>query len=191
MAISLKKGGNVSLTKEDPGVKRVILGLNWEPREAGSIGVDLDGSAFMLRADGKVRDDGDFVFYNNLRSEDGSVERTTDSRLDVASGDDERLEVDLAHVPPDIARIAVAVTIHDPDTPGQTLGMVNHAFLRCLNADTEREIARYELPEDCADQTSMVVGELVRSNGDWQFRAVGQGYRGGLAPLARAYGVNA
>jgi tellurium resistance protein TerD len=152
---------------------------------------DLDSSAFLLRADGKVRDDGDFIFYNNLRSEDGSVEHTGDNLMGVGAGDDERLEIDLGHVAPDVERIAVAVTIQQADTRHQNFGMVGHAFIRCLNADNDREIARYELAEECSNETAMVFGELVRTDGDWKFRAVGQGYQGGLEPLARSYGVNA
>jgi tellurium resistance protein TerD len=191
MAISLQKGGNVTLTKEEPGLQRVIIGLGWDPRQAGGAVFDLDSSAFLLRADGKVRDDGDFIFYNNLRSEDGSVEHTGDNLTAVGAGDDERLEVDLGHVAPEVERIAVAVTIQQADTRHQNFGMVGHAFIRCVNADNEREIARYELSGECSNETAMVFGELVRTDGDWKFRAVGQGYQGGLEPLARSYGVNA
>jgi tellurium resistance protein TerD len=191
MVISLQKGGNVSLSQEEPGLRRVIIGLGWDMGAAEGPVFDLDGSAFMLGPNGKVRGDGDFVFYNNLRSEDGSVEHSGDNLTGVGSADDERLEIDLSHVPPDVERIAVAATIHEADSRRQTFGTVGHAFIRCLNADTEREIARYDLSADCPGETSAVFGELYRSNGDWQFRAVGQGYRGGLGPLARAYGVNA
>jgi tellurium resistance protein TerD len=191
MAISLQKGGNVSLTKEEPGLQRVIIGLAWDAHAADGAVFDLDGSAFLLRADGKVRGEGDFIFYNNLCSEDGSVEHTGDKLTGVGTGDDERLQVDLARVPPDVERIAVAVTIQQADTRHQNFSMVGHAVIRCLNADNDREIARYELSEDCTNATAMVFGELVRTNGDWKFRAVGQGYQGGLEPLARSYGVNA
>jgi tellurium resistance protein TerD len=191
MAISLQKGGNVSLSKEEPGLQRVVVGLGWDPRPTDGAVFDLDGSAFMLRADGKVRSDSDFIFYNNLMSEDGSVEHTGDNRTGVGAGDDERLQIDLARVPAEIVRIAIAVTIHEADIRRQNFGMVGRAFIRCLNADTERELARYDLSEDCSTETAMVFGELYRANGDWKFRAVGQGYQGGLGPLARAYGVSA
>jgi tellurium resistance protein TerD len=190
MAISLQQGAQVSLGKEDPGIKRVIIGVGWEPQGDQAV-LDLNSSAFLLRADGKVRDDTDFVFYNNLQSEEGSVEHTGDRSTGVAAGDDERLQVDLTHVPPEIERIAVAVTVQDADQRHQNLGMVGHAHIRCLNADTDREIARYELPHNLSTETSMVFGELYRNGGDWKFRAVGQGYQGGLAPLARSYGVQA
>jgi tellurium resistance protein TerD len=191
MAISLQKGGAVSLANEAPGVKRVIIGLGWQPQPGEDTVFDLDGSAFLLRADGKVRDDTDFIFYNNLQSEDGSVEHAGDSRTGISALDEERLQVDLTHVPPEIDRIAVAVSIHDADQRRQNFGMVGHAHIRCVNADNESEIARYDLSEHLSTETSMIFGELQRTNGDWKFRAVGQGYHGGLGVLARSYGVNA
>lgn len=191
MAIHLQKGGNVSLAQEAPGVQRVIIGLGWDKDPDQGLVFDLDSSAFLLRADGKVKSDDDFVFYNNLRSEDGSVEHAGDKLTSPNSTDDEQLEVDLAHVPPDIQRIAVAVTIRDAEARHQDFGMVSHAFIRCLDADTDTEIARFDLAGDYSSETSLVFGELVRADGDWRFRAVGQGYRGGLSPLARSYGVDA
>jgi tellurium resistance protein TerD len=191
MAISLKKGGNVSLSKEAPGLKKVIVGLGWDPRTTDGATFDLDGSAFLLRADGKVRQDSDFIFYNNLVSSDGSVEHTGDNRTGAGEGDDERIMVDLARVPPEIDKIAVAVTIHEAEQRRQNFGMVARAFIRCLNGEDEREIARYDLSEDSSTETAMIFGELYRMGGEWKFRAVGQGYKGGLAPLARSYGVDA
>jgi tellurium resistance protein TerD len=191
MAITLQKGGNVNLSKEAPGLTKMTVGLGWDVRASDGAAFDLDGIVFMLGQSGKVRGDGDFIFYNNLRSEDGSVEHAGDNPTGFGSGDDERLEVDLAHVPQDVERIAVAATIREAETRRQDFGMVGHAFIRCLNADNEHEIARFDLSGDYANETSLVFGELVRSNGDWRFRAVGQGYRGGLEPLARSYGVNA
>jgi tellurium resistance protein TerD len=191
MAISLQKGGNVNLSKEVPGLKKVIVGLGWDPRATDGATFDLDGSAFMLRADGKVRGDADFIFYNNLVSSDGSVEHTGDNRTGQGEGDDERMVIDLARVPQDVDKIAVAVTIHEAEQRRQNFGMVGRAFIRCLNADGEREIARYDLSEESSTETAMIFGEFYRSGSEWKFRAVGQGYQGGLAPLARAYGVNA
>jgi tellurium resistance protein TerD len=191
MAISLQKGGNVSLSKEAPGLKKVIVGLGWDPRATDGATFDLDGSAFLLRADGKVRSDSDFIFYNNLKSPDGSVEHTGDNRTGQGEGDDERLIIDLPRVPAEIERIAVAVTIHEADQRGLNFGMVAHAFIRCVNADGEREIARYDLSEDSSTETAMIFGELYRMGSEWKFRAVGQGFKGGLGPLARSFGVNA
>ena len=191
MAISLQKGGNVNLSKEAPGLKKVIVGLGWDPRATDGAVFDLDGSAFMLKADGKVRADSDFIFYNNLKSTDGSLTHTGDNLTGQGEGDDERLVVDLAMVPPEIDRIAVGVTIHEGETRRQNFGMIGRAFIRCLNAEGEREIARYDLSEDSSTETAMIFGELYRAGSEWKFRAVGQGFKGGLGPLARSYGVNA
>jgi len=191
MAISLQKGGNVNLSKEAPGLAKVIIGLGWDPRATDGKEFDLDGSAFLLKADGKVRGDNDFIFYNNLKSTDGSVTHTGDNRSGEGDGDDERLVVDLSQVPADIDRLAVSVTIHEAEQRNQNFGMVSRAYIRCLNADGEKEIARYDLSEDGSIETAMIFGELYRAGSEWKFRAVGQGYKGGLGPLARSYGVNA
>jgi tellurium resistance protein TerD len=191
MAISLQKGGNVNLSKESPGLVKVIVGLGWDPRATGGATFDLDGSAFLLRADGKVRNDDDLIFYNNLVSDDGSVEHSGDNRTGAGAGDDERLTIDLARVPAEIDKIAVAVTIHEAEGRHQNFGMVGHAFIRCLNGIDEREIARFDLSEDSSSETAMIFGELYRAGSEWKFRAVGQGYQGGLAPLARSFGVDA
>jgi tellurium resistance protein TerD len=191
MAITLQKGGNVNLSKEAPGLKKVIVGLGWDPRATDGDVFDLDGSAFMVKADGKVRGDSDFIFYNNLKSTDGSVTHTGDNRTGQGEGDDERLVVDLSTVPAEIDKIAVAVTIHEADQRRQNFGMIGRAFIRCVNADGEREIARYDLSEDSSTETAMIFGELYRAGSEWKFRAVGQGFKGGLGPLARSYGVDA
>jgi tellurium resistance protein TerD len=191
MAISLQKGGNVNLSKEAPGLSKVIVGLGWDPRVTDGATFDLDGSAFLLRADGKVRSDSDFVFYNNLKSPDGSVTHSGDNLTGQGEGDDERISVELPRVPAEIEKIAVCVTIHEGEQRGQNFGQVSHAFIRCMNAEGEREIARYDLSEDGSTETAMIFGELYRSGSEWKFRAVGQGFKGGLGPLARSYGVNA
>jgi len=191
MAISLQKGGNVNLSKEAPNLKKIIIGLGWDPRSTDGATFDLDGSAFLLKNDGKVRGDSDFIFYNNLKSTDGSVVHTGDNTTGEGEGDDERLEIDLSRVPTDIERISITVTIHDADARRQNFGMVSKAFIRCLNAEGEREIARYDLSEDSSTETAMIFGEIYRYNGEWKFKAIGQGFNGGLGPLARSFGVNA
>ncbi|MGK5033315.1 TerD family protein [Janthinobacterium sp. DSP2-3-3] len=191
MAISLQKGGNVNLSKEAPNLKKIIVGLGWDPRSTDGATFDLDGSAFLLKSDGKVRGDSDFIFYNNLKSTDGSVVHTGDNTTGEGDGDDERIEIDLSRVPADIDRISVTVTIHDADARRQNFGMVSKAFIRCLNADGEKEIARYDLSEDSSTETAMIFGEIYRYNGEWKFKAIGQGFNGGLGPLARSFGVNA
>ncbi len=191
MAISLQKGGNVNLSKEAPNLKKVVIGLGWDPRVTDGATFDLDGSAFLLKADGKVRGDADFIFYNTLKSTDGSVTHTGDNTSGAGEGDDERLVIDLEKVPAEIERITVGVTIHDAESRNQNFGMVGKAFIRCMDANGEKEIARYDLSEDGSTETAMVFGEVYRHNGEWKFKAIGQGFKGGLGPLARSYGVNA
>jgi len=190
MSVSLAKGGNVSLSKAEPNLSRILIGLGWDTRTTDGTDFDLDASAFLLGAGDRVRGDADFIFYNNLRSRDGAVEHTGDNRTGEGDGDDEALTVDLARVPAAVHKIAVAVTIHEGEARRQSFGMVSNAFIRIVNDATGREIARYDLSEDASTETAMIFGEVYRHNGEWKFRAVGQGYKGGLAPLARNYGVN-
>jgi tellurium resistance protein TerD len=190
MSVSLSKGGNVSLSKEEPGLAKVLIGLGWDTRSTDGTEFDLDASAFLLVAGDRVRGDGDFIFYNNLRSTDGSVEHTGDNLTGEGDGDDEALKVDLTKVPAEIQKIAIAVTIHDGEGRRQSFGMVSNAFIRVANDATGREIARYDLTEDASTETAMIFGEVYRHNAEWKFRAVGQGYKGGLGPMARNYGVN-
>ena len=190
MAVSLSKGGNVSLIKEDPGLKQAVVGLGWDVRATGGVGYDLDASVFMLDQGGRVRGDEDFVFYNNPRSTDGSVEHTGDNLTGEGEGDDEQVKVDLERVPPDIHSIAFSVTIHDAEVRRQNFGQVGGASIRVVNGETGREIVRYDLSENASTETAMIFGELYRRGADWKFRAVGQGFAGGLGPMARNYGVN-
>lgn len=190
MSVSLAKGGNVSLSKEEPGLTHILIGLGWDTRTTDGTDFDLDASAFLLGAGDKVRGDSDFIFYNNLRSSDGSVEHTGDNRTGEGDGDDEALKVELGKVPADVQKIAVSVTIHEGEARRQSFGMVSNAFIRVVNDATGREIARYDLSEDASTETAMIFGEVYRHSGEWKFRAVGQGFKGGLAPMARNYGVN-
>jgi tellurium resistance protein TerD len=191
MAISLQKGGNVNLSKEAPNLTKVIVGLGWDPRATDGAAFDLDASGFMQKNDGKVRGDADFVFYNNLKSTDGSVTHMGDNTTGAGEGDDEKLTVDLARVPAEIDKISFCVTIHDAEARKQNFGMVGKAYIRCLDANGEKELARYDLSEDGSVETAMIFGELYRAGADWKFKAVGQGFKGGLGPLARSFGVNA
>jgi len=190
MAISLQKGGNVNLSKEAPGLNKLVVGLGWDVRVSDGSAFDLDGSAFLLKADGKVRGDADFIFYNNLKSVEGSVKHSGDNRTGAGEGDDETVAIDLSQVPPGVERIAVCVTIHEGEARRQNFGMVQKAFVRCVNAATNTEIARFDLSEDSSTETAMVFGEVYRNGSDWKFRAVGQGFKGGLGPLASSFGVN-
>jgi len=191
MSITLEKGGNVSLSKEEPGLKNILIGLGWDARATDGADFDLDASAFLLGESGKVRNDTDFIFYNQLRSADGSVEHTGDNLTGEGEGDDESIKVDLGRVPAEIQKLAIAVTIHDADARRQNFGMVQNAFIRIVNGDSNREVARFDLAEDYSTETALIFGEVYRHGADWKFRAVGQGFQGGLAPLARNFGVNA
>ncbi len=191
MGVSLSKGGNVSLSKTDPSLVRVRVGLGWDTRSTDGQDFDLDGSAFLLTDAGRVRGDNDFIFYNNLISVDGSVTHTGDNRTGEGDGDDESLIVELNKVPADVSKIAFTVTIHDAGARRQSFGQVSNAFMRIVNEDTNNEVARYDLTEDASTETAMIFGELYRHNGEWKFRAVGQGYTGGLGAMCAQYGINA
>ncbi|MGR5422403.1 TerD family protein [Vibrio sp. PNB22_4_1] len=189
MAVSLQKGGNVSLEKVAPGMTNCVLGLGWDARATDGANFDLDASVFMLTADGKVKNDKSFIFFNNLVSECNSVEHTGDNLTGEGDGDDESVKVNLAAVPADIEKISVAVTIHEAEQRNQNFGQVSNAFIRIVNATTNEEVARYDLSEDYSIETALIFGELYRHNGEWKFKAIGQGFQGGLGPLARNYGV--
>lgn len=190
MALSLQKGGNLSLSKEDPGLSKILVGLGWDPRATDGAEFDLDASAFLLNASGKVRGEQDFIFYNQLRSPDGAVEHTGDNRDGEGDGDDESIKIDLSMVPADIDKIVIAVTIHDADVRRQNFGQVANAFIRIQNDLTNSEIVRYDLAEDASTETAMIFGEVYRHNGEWKFRAVGQGYSGGLRAMCQQFGLN-
>ena len=191
MAISLQKGGNVNLSKEAPSLKKMVIGLGWDPRATDGAKFDLDGSAFMLKADGKVRSDADFIFYNNLKSTDGSVTHAGDNTSGEGDGDDEKIMVDLSAVPAEVDKITIGVTIHEAESRKQNFGMIGKAYIRCLDANGDKEIARYDLSEDGSTETAMIFGEIYRSGAEWKFKAVGQGFVGGLGPLARSFGASA
>lgn len=190
MPVSLAKGGNVSLSKEAPGLTGVRVGLGWDTRVTDGSAFDLDASVFVLNEGGKVRSDADFVFYNNKNGANGAVVHQGDNITGEGSGDDEVVAVSLTQLPTDVQRLSFAVTIHEADTRRQNFGMVSNAFIRVLNADGGAEIARYDLSEDASTETAMIFGDLYRHGGEWKFKAIGQGFAGGLGPLAQSFGVN-
>jgi tellurium resistance protein TerD len=190
MSVNLQKGGNVNLSKEAPSLKKMIVGLGWDPRGTDGAAFDLDGSAFMLKADGKVRSNLDFIFYNNLKSKDGSVTHCGDNTTGVGEGDDEKLEIELSLIPADIDKVVFTVTIHDFEARKQNFGMVGKAYIRILDFNGEKEIARYDLAEDASIETAMIFGEIYRAGSEWKFRAVGQGKAGGLRALASNFGID-
>ncbi len=190
MAISLNKGGRLSLSKEDPSLKKVMIGLGWDARVTDGAAFDLDASAFLLGAGDKARSDADFIFYNQLKSACGSVQHTGDNLTGDSEGDDEVIMVELTAVPAEVQKIAFTVTIHEAEQRRQNFGQVSNSYIRLVNADTNVEIARYDLAEDASTETAMIFGELYRHGAEWRFSAVGQGYAGGLAAMCRQYGIN-
>jgi tellurium resistance protein TerD len=190
MSVSLSKGGNVSLTKEAPGLTAVLIGLGWDIRTTSGADFDLDASALMLDANGKILSDQHFVFFNNLTSPDGSVQHTGDNRTGEGEGDDEAIKVNLVAVPAEVDRVVFVASIYDADTRGQSFGQVRNAFIRVVNQADNSEITRYDLTEEASTETAMVFGEAYRYSAEWKFRAVGQGYSTGLAGIARDFGVN-
>jgi tellurium resistance protein TerD len=190
MSLSLKKGGNLSLSKAEPGLTKILIGLGWTPRATAGTEFDLDATCFVLAATGKVRSDADMIFYNQKESEDGTIRHMGDNRTGVGDGDDEVIAVDLARVAADVQRLVACVTIHEADERRQNFGMVGEAYVRVVNAETKREIARYDLSEDASVETAMIFGEVYRHDGEWKFKAVGQGFAGGLGALAGNFGVD-
>ena len=190
MAISLTKGQNVSLSKTDPSLKNVLVGLGWDARSTDGQDFDLDASVFMATENGKVPSDRHFIFYNQLVSPCGGVEHTGDNLTGDGDGDDESVIVCLDKVQSNIKSLFITVTIHDAEARRQNFGQVSNAFVRIINNDNSDEIVRFDLSEDYSTETAMVFGEIYRHNGEWKFRAIGQGYTGGLYSLCQQYGVN-
>lgn len=190
MALSLQKGGNLSLSKAAPNLTHILIGLGWDVRTTDGAAFDLDASLFMLGENGKVRSDADFIFYNQAKSTCGSVEHTGDNRTGAGDGDDESIKVNLTGVPANVSRLVVTVTIHDAETRRQSFGQVGGAFMRIVNAADSSEIARFDLSEDYSTETAMIFGEVYRHGGEWKFKAVGQGYSGGLYAMCQQFGVN-
>ena len=190
MSVSLTKGGNVSLSKQAPGLTAVVVGLGWDPRTTTGSDFDLDASAIMLDTNGRVLSDSHFVFFNNLKSPEGSVEHMGDNLTGGGEGDDEQIKINLGTVPAECGKVVFPVSIYEAEQRQQNFGQVRNAFIRIVNQADNSEIARYDLTEDAATETAMVFGEIYRSFGEWKFRAVGQGYASGLRGIAQDFGVN-
>ena len=195
MGISLVKGGNISLAKaasssgSSNDLSKVTVGLGWDPRATDGQEFDLDAVVFLCGSNGKVRSNADFIFYNQAQSADGSVIHQGDNRSGIGDGDDEVISVQISNMSTDIEKVVFAVTIHDADSRRQNFGMVSNAYVRVVNASDGKEIARYDLSEDSSLETAMIFAELYRKNDEWKFRAIGQGFSGGLGGLASSYGV--
>ncbi len=190
MSVTLSKGGNVSLTKAAPNLTAVTVGLGWQVRASTGADYDLDASALALGADHKILGDPWFVFFNNLRSPDGSIEHLGDNLVGGGGGDDEQINIDLTAVKPEVSSIVFAVSIYDADQRRQSFGQVRGAFIRVVDRNTGVELTRFDLTEDASTETAMVFGELYRYGGEWKFRAIGQGYASGLRGIALDFGVN-
>ena len=188
MAVSLVKGGNVSLTKEAPSMNVALVGLGWDARVTDGQAFDLDASVFLVGEDGKVLSDAHFVFYNT--SPDGAVQHQGDNRTGEGDGDDEQVKIELAKVSADVKKLVFAVTIHEAEARKQNFGMVSNSYMRVVNNDNGAEIARFDLSEDASTETAMIFGELYRHGAEWKFKAVGQGFAGGLGALAQQHGIN-
>ena len=191
MALSLVKGGNINLSKTDASLKNIVVGLGWDVRESDQEIFDLDASILMVAANEKARNEKDLVFYNNKKSTCGAVNHTGDNRTGDGDGDDETIHVFLDKVPAEIEKLIIFVSIHDAEKLKQNFGQVLNAFVRLINKDTQEEVTRYDLSEaeDTAIYTSMIFGEIYRYQGDWKFKAVGRGVKGGLAEFARMHGL--
>ena len=191
MAITLSKGQKVSLTKGNPGLKHLVVGLGWDTNKYdGGFDFDLDSAAFLLGESGKVNSDADFVFYNNLKHSSGAVEHLGDNLTGAGDGDDEQIKVDLSLVPANVSKISFTVTIHEALERRQNFGQVSNSFVRVVNEDTKEELLNYELGEDFSIETAIVVCEIYRHNGEWKFNALGSGFEGGLEALCKNFGIN-
>lgn len=191
MAINLQKGQKVDLTKGNPGLSKLIVGLGWDTNKYdGGADFDLDAAAFLLGDNGKVPSDSDFIFYSNLQHSSGAVVHTGDNLTGEGDGDDEVIKVDLSKVPASISKIDFTVTIYDAESRRQNFGQVSNAYIRVVDETTGTELIRYDLGEDFSVETAVVVGEMYRNNGEWKFNAIGSGFSGGLAALCRNFGVN-
>jgi tellurium resistance protein TerD len=190
MGVSLSKGGNVSLTKQAPNLSQIAVGLGWDARSTTGAAFDLDASALGLGEDKKIVSDAWFIFFNQLRSPDGSIEHLGDNTSGVGEGDDEVINIDLNAVPPNVATVTFTVSIYEADSRSQSFGQVRNAYIRVVNRADGSELARYDLSEDASTETAMIFGEVYRNGAEWKFRAVSQGYASGLAGIARDFGVN-
>lgn len=191
MAISLSKGQKVDLTKGNPGLSKVVVGLGWDTNKYdGGHAFDLDTSVFLLGENGKTRNEADFVFYNNKIGGNGAVEHLGDNTTGEGDGDDEQVVIDLSNVPADVHKVAFAITIHDADARNQNFGQVDNSYVRVLNQTSNEELIRYDLGEDFSIENAIVVAEIYRHGGEWKFTAIGSGFNGGLGSLVANFGLD-
>ena len=192
MPISLKKGQKIDLTKTNPGLSKVLIGLGWDTNKYDGGGeFDLDTAAFCLGDSGKVNSQEDFVFYGNLTHKSGAITHLGDNLTGEGDGDDEQIKIDLSQVPAEITKIDFTATIYEAEQRRQNFGQVSNAYIRVVNEATGEELIRYDLGEDFSIETAVVVGELYRNAGEWKFNAIGSGFQGGLAALCQNFGIDA
>ena len=189
MAVNLTKGQKVDLTKGNPGLSKIVVGLGWDTNKYdGGSDFDLDASAFLCGADGKVHSDGNFIFYGNMKAP--GIEHMGDNRTGAGDGDDEVINVQLSQLAADVEKVAITVTIYDADKRNQNFGQVSDSYIHIMDAASGKELIRYDLGEDFSVETAIVVAELYKHNGEWKFNAVGSGFAGGLAALCGNYGIS-
>ncbi len=190
MPINLSKGQKVELTKDNPSLTKIMVGLGWDVNAFDSgADFDLDASVFMVGENGKCPTEKDFIFYGNLEHVSGSVKHMGDNRTGAGDGDDEQITVDLKAIPANISKVAFTVTIYDAEARRQNFGQVSNAYIRIVDENTGSEVIRFDLGEDFSIETAVVVGEIYRHNGEWKFNAIGSGFQGGLAALCGHYGI--
>lgn len=191
MPVSLQKGQKVSLTKGNPGLTKVVVGLGWDVNAFDTGGdFDLDAAAFLVADTGKITRPEDFIFFGNLTHPSGCIQHMGDNLTGAGDGDDEQIKVDLSKVPDTISKIEFTVTIYEAESRHQNFGQVNNAFIRIYNADTGEEMLRYDLGEDFSIETAAIFGEVYKNGSEWKFNAIGSGYQGGLAALCANFGVD-
>lgn len=190
MAINLSKGQKIDLTKTNPGLSKITVGLGWDTNKYdGGKDFDLDVSVFLANADNKVTKETNFIFFNNKQNENGSVVHTGDNRTGEGDGDDEQVQVDLLNIPADVEKVAFTITIYEAEARSQNFGQVSRSYVRIVNDLNNEELIRFDLGEDFSIETGVVVGELYRHGGEWKFNAIGSGYKDGLSGLTRDYGL--
>lgn len=192
MPINLAKGQKINLTKGNPGLKKIMVGLGWDVNAFDSgADFDLDASAFLVGSNGKCISDKDFIFYGNLKHISGAVKHMGDNLTGEGEGDDEQIEVDLSLIPTEIEKVAFTVTIYDAESRRQNFGQVSNSYCRIVDENTGEELVHFDLGEDFSIETAIVVGEIYKNNGEWKFNAIGSGFQGGLAALCSHYGIDA
>lgn len=189
MSVSLLKGHHLSLNQQVPKLRSIVIGLGWDVARKHRKVFDLDASVFLLQENGKVREARDFIYYNNLQSSCHSVLHQGDNRTGIGDFDDETIVVNLTTLPKEIAKLIFVVSIHEAEKRKQNFGMVEHSFIRVVDLETNMEICRYDLKQEVSKYYAMIFGEVYQCINEWRFRAIGQGFDGGLKPMAEFFGV--